>query len=309
MIRAVEKIVLVLFHLGKFGRKIRIDMHMARRAGATPAAQRKEFVEPIVPDHFHNGEAAIRVDCFFLAGAIDDYELGHGQFLMADSQYGAARLCDAGQTKSRVAQMGIDAAKLKYAMDRLVEIEPAFKVRLDEIGYPPPRIRDRGYQTLLRTILGQQVSVASADAVWRKLDGATGDATDPAKLLAADDETLRSAGLSRQKSGYARGLAERVVSGALDLSALPEEDEEAIAQLVAVKGIGRWSAEIYLLFAEGRPDIWPAGDLAVQIEIGKLRGWPERPSEDDVRDAAEPWRPYRGAAAIFAWHSYSIEVI
>lgn len=194
-------------------------------------------------------------------------------------------------------------------MDALARIEPAFETRLAEIGYPPPRIRARGYRTLLRTILGQQVSVASADAVWRKLDEAIGDAADPAKLLTADEAALRGAGLSRQKNGYARSLAELVVSGTLDLAALPDDDEAAIAQLVAVKGIGRWSAEVYLLFAEGRPDIWPAGDLAVQIETGKLLGWPDRPSEDEVREAAEAWRPHRGAAAIFAWHSYNTEVI
>ncbi|MGP1352855.1 MAG: DNA-3-methyladenine glycosylase family protein [Parasphingopyxis sp.] len=205
--------------------------------------------------------------------------------------------------------MGIGAAELRISLDALAKIEPAFETRLAEIGYPPPRVRDRGYPTLLRTILGQQVSVASADAVWRKLDETIGDAADPAKLLAAEEETLRGTGLSRQKNGYARSLAELVVSGTLDLAALPADDEAAIAQLVAVKGIGRWSAEVYLLFAEGRPDIWPAGDLAVQIETGKLLGWTERPGEDEVRAAAEAWRPHRGAAAIFAWHSYNIEVI
>ncbi|MEM8694833.1 MAG: DNA-3-methyladenine glycosylase 2 family protein [Pseudomonadota bacterium] len=205
--------------------------------------------------------------------------------------------------------MGIGVAQLRKSMDALVEIEPAFGRRLAEIGYPPPRIRDRGYQTLLRTILGQQVSVASADAVWQKLSDTLGDASDPAKLLAADPDELRGAGFSRQKMGYALSLAELVVSGRLDLEALPRDDEAAIAELVAVKGIGRWSAEVYLLFAEGRRDIWPAGDLAVQIETGKLLGWSDRPSEQEVREAADPWRPHRGAAAIFAWHSYNTEVI
>ena len=84
--------------------------------------------------------------------------------------------------------------------------------------------------------------------------------------------------------------------------------EDAIAALVRVKGIGRWSAEIYLLFAEGRPDIWPAGDLAVQIEVGRLLGHPERPTEKRVRELAEAWRPHRGAAAIFAWHHYNSDM-
>jgi len=100
-----------------------------------------------------------------------------------------------------------------------------------------------------------------------------------------------------------------VASGELDLLNLPKEDEEAIALLTRVKGIGRWSAEIYLMFAEGRADIWPAGDLAVQIEIGRLFGMDGRPSERTIRDMAEPWRPHRSAAAILAWHHYNIQAI
>lgn len=96
-----------------------------------------------------------------------------------------------------------------------------------------------------------------------------------------------------------------MVSGELDFDSLPQDDEEAIAELVKIKGIGRWSAEIYLLFAEGRPDIWPAGDLAVQVGLGRLLGLPERPSEKDTRVLAEQWRPHRGAAAIFTWHCYN----
>jgi DNA-3-methyladenine glycosylase II len=122
--------------------------------------------------------------------------------------------------------------------------------------------------------------------------------------VALSDEDLRAVGLSRQKSSYARSLAEGVASGRLDLSALPEDDEVAIAQLIAIKGIGRWSAEIYLLFAESRGDIWPAGDLAVQIECGQILGLAERLNERDTRALAEAWRPHRGAAAIFAWHHY-----
>ncbi|HWU02985.1 MAG TPA: DNA-3-methyladenine glycosylase 2 family protein, partial [Novosphingobium sp.] len=110
---------------------------------------------------------------------------------------------------------------------------------------------------------------------------------------------------SRQKQGYARSLCELVAAGSLDLANLPQDDEAAIAALTTIKGIGRWSAEIYLLFAEGRPDIWPAGDLAVQIGLGKLLGLAERPSEKATRTLAESWRPHRGAAAIFTWHCYN----
>ncbi len=200
--------------------------------------------------------------------------------------------------------MGLSAEQLRESLDALGRLEPAFAAAVARVGYPAPRIRDRGYATLLRTIVGQQVSVKSADAAWRRLDEVIGGAADPARMAPATDEQLRAAGLSRQKAGYARSLADEVLSGRLPLDALPEDDEEAIAALVRVKGIGRWSAEVYLLFAEGRPDVWPAGDLAVQIEVGRILGHDARPSEKLVRTLAEGWRPHRGAAAIFTWHHY-----
>ena len=205
--------------------------------------------------------------------------------------------------------MGIKAEALRESVDELARREPAFAAALERAGYPEPRISDPGYVTLLRTIVGQQVSVHAARSIWNKLDAAVGGAADPAKLLAVSDEDLRAVGLSRQKIAYARSLAELVTSGELDLHDLPKDDEEAIARLVQVKGIGRWSAEIYLLFAEGRPDVWPAGDLAVQIEVGRILGLEERPKEKLVRELAEPWRPHRGAAAIFAWHHYKTAVL
>ena len=201
------------------------------------------------------------------------------------------------------------AQQLRDSLDAIAAIEPGFAAALARAGYPEPRVREPGYETLLRTIVGQQVSVASAGAVWRKLEAELGEDCAPDVLLARDYDALRACGLSRQKQGYARSLAEMVVTGALDLHALPADDEDAIAQLVRIKGIGRWSAEIYLLFAEGRPDIWPAGDLAVQIETGRILGLPERPSEKATRALADAWRPHRGAAAIMAWHHYNIEVL
>lgn len=200
--------------------------------------------------------------------------------------------------------MGLTAGQLRLSLDTLAAAEPAIARAIATVGYPAERLRERGYATLLRTITGQQVSVASANAVWRKMEVLLGDATDPHIVAAASDETLRACGLSRQKAGYARSLAREVTSGRLDLDALAADDEEAIAQLVRVKGIGRWSAEIYLLFAEGRPDVWPAGDLAVQIGLGRILGHAERPSEKLTRELSEPWRPHRGALAIFTWHHY-----
>lgn len=115
----------------------------------------------------------------------------------------------------------------------------------------------------------------------------------------------RACGLSRQKQGYARSLCELVAAGESDFENLPADDEAAIEELTRIKGIGRWSAEIYLLFAEGRPDIWPAGDLAVQEGVKRLLDLPERPTEKPTRELAEQWRPHRGAMAIFTWHFYA----
>ena len=205
--------------------------------------------------------------------------------------------------------MGLSAEQLREHLDALGLIEPAFARAVAQAGYPEPRIRDRGYVTLLRTIVGQQISFKAADAVWKKVETTVGDIEKPVAMMALADEDLRAAGLSRQKIGYCRSLAELVAGGTLDLHNLPIDDEEAIAALTMIKGIGRWSAEIYLLFAEGRPDIWPAGDLAVQEDVGRLLGHDVRPGEKLVRELAEGWRPYRGAAAIFAWHHYMTPVI
>lgn len=201
--------------------------------------------------------------------------------------------------------MGLTAEQLRISLDAVAAREPAFAAALDRAGYPEPRLRERGYRTLLRTIVGQQVSVAAAASVWRKLEDLLGADIPPEALLASDFEALRACGLSRQKQGYARSLCELVTRGEIDLHDLPADDEEAIAQLVRIKGIGRWSAEIYLLFAEGRPDIWPAGDLAVQAGLARILSLPERPSEKAARELAESWRPHRGAVAILTWHCYN----
>jgi DNA-3-methyladenine glycosylase II len=190
-------------------------------------------------------------------------------------------------------------------LDTVAAADPRIAAALGRAGYPGPRLRERGHRTLLRTIVGQQVSVAAAASVWRKLEDLLGEDMAPDTLLAADFDALRACGLSRQKQGYARSLCELEANGELDLHNLPADDEEAIEQLTRIKGIGRWSAEIYLLFAEGRTDIWPAGDLAVQAGLAKILALPERPSEKATRELAEAWRPHRGAVAILTWHCYN----
>ncbi len=201
--------------------------------------------------------------------------------------------------------MGLTAAAIKAGLDDLAASDMKLAEEIARIGYPEPRLRDRGYKTMLRTIVGQQVSVAAATSMWTKLEAELGSEFTPSCLLARDFDTLRACGLSRQKQGYARSLCELVQTGEVNFDALPAGDEEAIAELIKVKGIGRWSAEIYLLFAEGRGDMWPAGDLAVQEGVKRLLELDERPTEKELRVIGEQWSPHRGAMAIWVWHFYA----
>ena len=201
--------------------------------------------------------------------------------------------------------MGLSAGQLADALTALGARDPAVAAALERVGVPPPRQRARGTATLVRTIVGQQVSVASARAIVGRLEALIGPELPLAPLTAASDESLRAVGLSRQKAGYLRSLAEEVSSGRLPIDSLPDDDEEAIAALVRVRGIGRWSAEVYLLFAEARPDVWPAGDLAVQASLAAMLTLAERPGERETRRLGERWRPHRGAMAILAWHHYN----
>ena len=201
--------------------------------------------------------------------------------------------------------MGLTNAQLREHLDAVASSDATVAAAIERCGYPEERIRPTGYRTLLRTIVGQQVSVAAAASVWNKLEAELGEDMHAHDLLARDFDTLRACGLSRQKQGYARSLCELVAGGELDIENLPANDEAAIDELTRIKGIGRWSAEIYLLFAEGRQDIWPAGDLAVQEAVGRLLELPARPNEKETRALGDKWRPYRGAMAIFAWHTYN----
>jgi len=202
--------------------------------------------------------------------------------------------------------MGLTAATLQNGLDAIAAASPPLAAALARVGYPPERIRERGVLTLMRAIVGQQVSVKAADSIWTRLSAACGDFADLSAVLAVPVENLRAAGLSRQKAAYIHALAHAVVHDGLDFGALPADDEQAIARLVAVKGIGRWSAEIYLLFADGRGDVFPAGDLAVQIELGRILGLDARPSEAATRKLAADFAPHRGALAVFLWHHYTL---
>jgi DNA-3-methyladenine glycosylase II len=201
--------------------------------------------------------------------------------------------------------VGLTAEILQAELDAVAAKDERLNVELARIGYPEPRVRPRGYKTMLRTIVGQQVSVAAATSMWGKLEAELGPEFTTSCLLERDFDTLRACGLSRQKQGYARSLCELVETGAVDFDALPKDDEEAIAELTQIKGIGRWSAEIYLMFAEGRTDVWPAGDLAVQEGVKRFLDLDERPKEKECRALAEAWSPHRSSMALFTWHFYA----
>jgi DNA-3-methyladenine glycosylase II len=203
--------------------------------------------------------------------------------------------------------MGLSSDQIKSGLDALARKHAPVRKWVKQIGYPEPRKRKRGYNTLIRTLIGQQVSVAAANGIYNKLETILGDLHDPEILLAADDDVLRSGGLSRQKVGYARSLAEAVTSGTLNFRKLPKlSDEDAIDAISQIKGFGRWSAEIYLMFAEGRADIFPANDLAVQEGLKRILDLPERPKEKATRLLGEIYAPHRTALALFTWHVYAM---
>ncbi len=199
--------------------------------------------------------------------------------------------------------------RIEAGLSELGRLDPRMGALWEAAGTPAPRARRPGFTTLLRIIVGQQLSTKAAASIWQRLEDA-GMTREPAALLAQSDEALREYGLSRQKIVYGRGLAEAVVSGALDLSRMARmSDDEAIAALVGLKGIGRWSAEVYLLFALGRTDIMPADDLALVVSAGRHLGDGDRWTPAQLRAEADRWRPWRSAAARLLWHAYRIEAI
>lgn len=192
---------------------------------------------------------------------------------------------------------------LHQAVIALAERDPDLKALYERLGPPPSRKEPPGFASLVRILTAQQVSLASASAIWTRLNQQM-DVT-PAAVSTATDDDFKLAGFSRPKVRYARALAEHVLDGRLDLDNLQNLDDEAVARaLTAVPGIGRWTSDIYLLFCLGRLDIWPGGDLAIQEALRALKDLDSRPKEKETHPIAEPWRPYRGAAAQLLWQYY-----
>ena len=197
-------------------------------------------------------------------------------------------------------------AHIRKALDALAVDHGAVRQAIAQVGYPPSRRREHSFESLARIVIGQQLSVKAAATIAQRVDEAVRGGLQPETLLATAPETLRAAGLSRQKIGYLQSLAEAVRSGALPIVTLPElTDDEVEAAITAVRGFGRWSAHMYMMFSLGRPDIWPSGDLAVRVGFGRIMGWRDRPDEKQVIDEGGAFSPYRSALALLCWQFYS----
>lgn len=200
--------------------------------------------------------------------------------------------------------MRLSAATLRLAVAELGARDPDLAAVVERFGPPPLWARRPGFSTLIRIILEQQVSLRSAAAAYARLQTAAGRVT-PARVAAISERRLRAAGLTRQKAAYCRGLATAVVSGELNLGGLDRlPDDEVRSILVAVPGIGPWTADIYLLIALGRPDVWPRGDLALARSLRRVKRLRSAPGEDRMAKIARTWTPWRAVAARVLWHDY-----
>jgi len=195
-------------------------------------------------------------------------------------------------------------AAINRALKKLAQIDTDIARGIDQVGFPEPRIRPAGFDTLLSTIVGQQISTEAARTIRDRVDALLPEIS-PAALLALKDAALRGAGMSGRKIEYAKGLASAMVEGRFDLDGLAElDDEAAIEAITALRGFGRWSAEIYLMFSLGRVDIFPSGDLALRVSLMRLKGLDERPTPGQAKTLAEHWSPYRSAGSLFLWLYY-----
>jgi DNA-3-methyladenine glycosylase II len=207
-----------------------------------------------------------------------------------------------------MAQSDLPAALTDQTLDRgvayLAEVDGDLARIVDQIGPPPMWAREPGFPTLVQIILEQQVSLASAQAAFSKLLESVSPLT-PEAFLKLDPGELKRIGFSRQKAAYCRGLASAILNGDLDLDSIQTmDDSTARLEMMKMKGIGPWTADIYLLMALLRPDVWPAGDIALATAIQQVKGLPSRPDEEAVELFAEKWRPWRAVAARLLWHTY-----
>ena len=198
----------------------------------------------------------------------------------------------------------IDEDSLAGALAELRTISPLIGRLLETYGNPPAWRREPGFASLVYTILEQQVSLASARAVYERLLVTVGVLT-PARFRTVSDKTLRDIGFSRQKTEYCRNLAELVETREINLEALTDAADETVRRILTdIRGIGPWTADIYLLHSLGRPDIWPTGDLALRIAVQEELDHSEQPNEQELQEIGAEFRPWRSVAARVFWHGY-----
>ena len=198
----------------------------------------------------------------------------------------------------------LSRASLVRAANELVARDADLGAVVGRFGMPPLWARPRGFVTLVHIVLEQQVSLASAKATLRRLRQGLGELT-AERVADATEQELRNLGLTRQKAGYCLGLAKRVTSGELDLVKLHRLDDQSVRRvLIGVRGIGPWTADVYLLMALRRPDIWPDGDLALVSALKEVKRLSARPTVDQARALAAHWRPWRSVGARILWHHY-----
>jgi len=189
-------------------------------------------------------------------------------------------------------------------LDALIKKDPDMARAFKIAGKPASRKRSPGFSSLLKIIINQQVSVHAGRAIWNRLENGLGIIA-PEDIENATDETLRGFGLSGAKVRYARELAGAVTDGTLNIKGLEKLDDDSVrGELTKVKGIGKWTADIYLMFSLGRTDIWPIGDLALAVATERLLGLRKRPDPKKMAAIGLKWRPWRTSAAVMLWHYY-----
>ena len=198
----------------------------------------------------------------------------------------------------------MDKRIIKKGMDALAKVDEDIANAVEQVGLPAPRLRPAGFNTMFATIVSQQISTDAARAIRERVL-ALMDEVSPNSFLKLDPEALRNAGMSYRIIAYARGLADAIVGGQLDLHGMSKQtDNEVIAAITALRGFGLWSAEIYLMFSLRRRDVFPAGDLALRSSLGKLKGIDGKLTPKQARELVEHWSPWRSVGSLFLWHYY-----
>ena len=205
-----------------------------------------------------------------------------------------------------MAKYRLNKRHIARALGIAAERDERIAVALARVGVPESRERSHGFGSLARIVVGQQVSTRAAEAITARLVATLDGRLEPHSIAASGVDTLRGAGLSRQKVTYLKSLADAVLTGDLPLDELPlMSDDEVLDRITAVHGFGVWSAQMYLMFSLGRTDIWPVGDLAVRVGFGRLMGLSSRPTPGETGRLAEPFAPYRSSLALLCWHYYA----